>query len=91
MGIPMVVLRGAPLSQFNVSERLAWVEKRNTTREEDKAYSLFGLFDVQLPLLYGEGEGKTFKRLREEIARTSTNPTSLCRRPRDFSEGREGQ
>ncbi|KAK0725931.1 hypothetical protein B0H67DRAFT_508993, partial [Lasiosphaeris hirsuta] len=71
-GIPFGALRGSPLSEFRVSERMAWVEKRNTTREEDKAYSLFGLFDVQIPLLYGEGEARAFKRLREEIDRGSS-------------------
>jgi hypothetical protein len=35
--------------------------------EEDKAYSLFGIFDIQIPLLYGEGGKKALKRLREEI------------------------
>jgi hypothetical protein len=36
-------------------------------REEDKAYSLFGLFNVYMPLIYGEGRENAFKRLREEI------------------------
>ena len=67
--IPLTALRGSPLSTFSVDDRIAWIEKRQTTREEDKAYSLFGLFDVQMPLLYGEGEEKAFRRLREEIAR----------------------
>jgi hypothetical protein len=44
-----------------------WAEKRETTREEDMAYSLFGIFDIQIPLLYGEGRERAFKRLREEI------------------------
>ncbi|PVH70497.1 hypothetical protein DL98DRAFT_521568, partial [Cadophora sp. DSE1049] len=42
---------------------------RQTTRGEDKAYSLFGIFDVQMLLLYGEGEVKAFLRLREAIDR----------------------
>jgi hypothetical protein len=44
-----------------------WGENRQTTREEDKAYSLFGIFDIQIPLLYGEGKDKALKRLLEEI------------------------
>ena len=40
---------------------------RQTTREEDIAYSLLGLFDVNMPLLYGEGSVKAFLRLQEEI------------------------
>ncbi|RYO79958.1 hypothetical protein DL764_009955 [Monosporascus ibericus] len=46
---------------------MAWAENRETTRAEDKAYSLLGIFDIQMPLLYGEGKDKAFKRLREEI------------------------
>jgi hypothetical protein len=70
-GIPITALRGTPLSQFDVNDRLLWAENRQTTREEDKAYSLFGIFDIQLPLLYGEGRDKAFKRLREEIDKPS--------------------
>jgi hypothetical protein len=44
-----------------------WAENRQTTREEDKAYSLFGIFNIQMPLFYGEGLDKAFKRLRGEI------------------------
>ncbi|KAK4232822.1 NACHT domain-containing protein, partial [Achaetomium macrosporum] len=70
-GIPLKVLRGSPLSQFSVCERMAWIEKRNTTRKEDKAYSLLGIFDIHMPLIYGEGENNAFRRLREEINKAS--------------------
>ena len=66
-GIAVSALRGTPLSQFDIEARLSWAEDRQTTREEDKAYSLFGIFDIQIPLLYGEGGKKALKRLREEI------------------------
>ncbi|KAG4427607.1 hypothetical protein IFR05_016910, partial [Cadophora sp. M221] len=66
-GIPATALREYPLSQFDVHERFSWAKSRQTTRGEDKAYSLFGIFDVQMPLLYGEGEVKAFQRLREAI------------------------
>src|SRR3569833_173194 len=46
-GIPAEALRGGPLSSFSVSQRMAWMENRETKRKEDKAYSLFGIFDVQ--------------------------------------------
>ncbi|KAH7410673.1 vegetative incompatibility protein HET-E-1 [Cadophora sp. MPI-SDFR-AT-0126] len=65
--IPITALRGTPLSQFDIDDRLLWAENRQTMREEDKAYSLFGIFDIQIPLLYGEGRDKALKRLREEI------------------------
>ena len=66
-GIAVSALQGAPLSQFRVDERLLWAENRQTTRKEDKAYSLLGIFDVYMPLIYGEGRENAFKRLQEEI------------------------
>jgi hypothetical protein len=66
-GIPVEALRGSNLSEFGIQERMSWIEKRETTREEDKAYSLLGVFDVFMPLIYGEGRNNAFKRLREEI------------------------
>jgi len=68
-GIPVNALRGSPPSDFSVSERLAWMDKRETTRQEDKAYALLGLFDVYMPLIYGEGRENALKRLREEIGK----------------------
>jgi hypothetical protein len=46
---------------------MLWAETRETTCKEDKAYSLLGIFDVYMPLIYGEGREKALKRLREEI------------------------
>jgi hypothetical protein len=66
-GIPITALRGTPLSRFDIRDRLLWAENRQTMREEDKAYSLFGIFDIQIPLLYGEGRDKALKRLLKEI------------------------
>jgi hypothetical protein len=66
-GIPISALDGAPLSQFGVEERLSWAENRQTTRREDEAYSLLGVFGIHLPLIYGEGREHAFKRLRNEI------------------------
>ena len=70
-GIPVKGLRGSPLSDFSIPERMLWAENRETTRKEDKAYSLLGIFDVYIPLIYGEGREKAFKRLREEIDKAS--------------------
>jgi len=66
-GIPLRALQGNPLSDFSVDERMAWIEKRETKYEEDKVYSLFGIFDVHIPVLYGEGKEKASKRLRDKI------------------------
>jgi hypothetical protein len=49
-----------------------WASKRQTTRKEDEAYCLLGLFGINMPLLYGEGE-RAFQRLQQEIIRTSTD------------------
>jgi hypothetical protein len=65
--IPLAVLKGAPLSQFSVNERLRWKEHRETKREEDGAYSLLGIFDVNLAPVYGEGAAGAFRRLMDEI------------------------
>lgn len=65
-GIPVTALRGAPLSNFPIKEREAWIGNRQTKYEEDIAYSLLGIFDVHMPLIYGEGRQKAQRRLREE-------------------------
>jgi Heterokaryon incompatibility protein (HET) len=70
-GIPVEALQGSSLSDFSVTERMLWTEKRETTRKEDKAYSLLGIFNVYMPLIYGEGRENAFKRLREEIDKAS--------------------
>jgi len=62
-------LQGSPLSQFSFNKRMSWAERRETKREEDKAYSLLGIFDIHMPLIYGEGMKNAFRRLREEIGK----------------------
>ena len=69
-GIPLGALQGNPLSNFSVDERMSWAAKRETRRKEDKAYSLQGIFNVYMPILYGEGDN-AFSRLIEEIEKTS--------------------
>ncbi|KAG9232955.1 hypothetical protein BJ875DRAFT_535639 [Amylocarpus encephaloides] len=59
LGIPASALRGSPLSAFSVNERLSWVVGRETFRQEDKAYSLIGIFDVNMSLIYSEGKENT--------------------------------
>lgn len=49
---------------------MSFASRRVTTRIEDRAYSLFGIFDVNMPLIYGEGK-KAFLRLQEEIIKNS--------------------
>jgi hypothetical protein len=66
-GISIEALQGSPLDGFSVDERMSWVGQRKTKREEDMAYSLLGIFDVHMPLIYGEGRKKAFARLQKEI------------------------
>ncbi|RSL38120.1 hypothetical protein CEP53_015156 [Fusarium sp. AF-6] len=54
------------INTFQVVYRMSWAAGRKTTRPEDIAYCLFGIFDVNLPMLYGEGTN-AFLRLQEEI------------------------
>ncbi|KAG4439460.1 hypothetical protein IFR05_005072 [Cadophora sp. M221] len=68
-GIPIRALRGYPLSEFSVAERLSWAENRQTMRLEDKAYSLLGIFNVYMPLIYGEGS-YALQRLQEAILKS---------------------
>ncbi|KAF6830482.1 heterokaryon incompatibility protein [Colletotrichum musicola] len=56
------------VSAASVAERMCWASKRKTTRPEDLAYCLLGIFDVNIPLIYGEG-ARAFKRLQEAILR----------------------
>jgi len=57
---------------LSVAERMSWAATRETTREEDRAYSLLGLFGINMPLLYGEGE-MAFRRLQEEIMKVNSD------------------
>ena len=70
-GIVVHALKGMPLSQFPVDERMSWTAKRETTIDEDQVYCLLGIFDVYLPLIYGEGKEHAFRRLQDEIDRRS--------------------
>ncbi|KAI5459657.1 heterokaryon incompatibility protein-domain-containing protein, partial [Mariannaea sp. PMI_226] len=66
-----VLVNPSAMAGVPVAQRMRWASKRQTTREEDVAYSLMGLFDVSMPILYGEGGTRAFKRLQLEIIRMS--------------------
>ena len=53
-----------------IATKMSWVSRRKTSRVEDLAYCMLGLFDVNMPLLYGEGR-KAFMRLQLEIIKKS--------------------
>lgn len=56
----------------SVAERMSWAANRKSTRREDSAYCLLGIFDINMPLMYGEND-KAFVRLQEEILKVSTD------------------
>jgi len=71
-GVPQQVLVNGSLHGHCIAEIMSWAGCRETTRLEDRAYSLLGLFGVSMPLIYGEG-GQAFKRLQLEIMKSSTD------------------
>lgn len=86
-GIPSILMERDPfetilddlrelLGDYSVAQKFSWASNRITTRPEDLAYCLLGLFDINMPLLYGEGQKKAFRRLQEEIIR-STDDDSI--------------
>jgi hypothetical protein len=76
--INVEVLRGTrPLKSICVAQKMSWASQRITTRIEDQAYSLLGIFDLNMPLLYGE-EDKAFMRLQDEIIRSTADLSILA-------------
>ncbi len=65
--IPVEVLQGDLLENFSIKDRMAWMVGRQTTQEEDMAYSLIGIFGVSMEFRYGEGKDRALNRLQEEI------------------------
>lgn len=62
----VLALERRPLDDISVAQKMSWAAGRTTTRIEDRAYSLLGIFGVNMPLIYGEGQG-AFRRLQEAI------------------------
>lgn len=63
---------GLRQNSISAAEKFSWMARRATSRAEDQAYCLLGLFDINMPLLYGEGS-KAFRRLQLEILRSSND------------------
>ncbi|KAL7621711.1 hypothetical protein AAE478_009038 [Parahypoxylon ruwenzoriense] len=88
-GISRAVLEGSAISArralrtASIAQKMSWAAGRSTTRPEDMAYCLMGIFEVNMPMLYGE-ETKAFTRLQEEIMKNSDDQSILAwgfRRP----------
>ncbi|KAK1727861.1 heterokaryon incompatibility protein-domain-containing protein [Colletotrichum acutatum] len=70
----VLVNRYGALLHTCVAEKMSWAAGRETTRVEDAAYCLMGIFGTNMPLFYGEEE-RAFQRLQNEILRESDDVT----------------
>jgi hypothetical protein len=75
-----MLLGKASLKDFSIAQRMPWAAHRHAKRLEDRAYSLLGIFGVNMPMIYGEGD-KAFVRLQENIIRKTTDHSILCWNP----------
>lgn len=72
-GIPRQVLEDSnKLVKLSAPQKLDWAARRRTTRTEDMAYCLLGIFGISMPILYGEGNW-AFCRLQYEILKITHN------------------
>ncbi|KAI1209660.1 HET-domain-containing protein [Annulohypoxylon truncatum] len=66
------------IKEASIALKLSWASQRQTSREEDMAYCLMGLLDVNMPLLYGEGGARAFHRLQKELMNDQYDHTILA-------------
>ena len=69
-----LLLLKSSVSDYTILQRMKWASIRETTRIEDMAYSLLGIFGIHMTLIYGEGHA-AFRRLQEEIMKASPDQT----------------
>lgn len=72
-----LLLGGLHPAQFSIAQRMSWASRRRATRIEDEAYSLLGLFKINMSTLYGEGR-HAFVRLQKEIIAQSADQSILA-------------
>ncbi|KAI5921122.1 heterokaryon incompatibility protein-domain-containing protein [Camillea tinctor] len=77
------------LSRCTIAARMSWAAGRKTTREEDMAYCLMGLFGINMPMLYGEGR-RAFLRLQDEIIKVYDDWTLFAWRSFDDRQSSRG-
>ncbi|KAL8946605.1 MAG: hypothetical protein Q9222_007018 [Ikaeria aurantiellina] len=82
--------------EASIATKMSWASRRETSRVEDVAYCLLGIFDINMPLLYGEGH-RAFQRLQHRLLEESVDDSILASRevgkhlaqsPADFAESR---
>jgi hypothetical protein len=89
-GISLQYLEVKRLDTASMSMRMSWAADRQATRSEDIACSLLDIFDVNMPLLYGEGKLKAFRRLQEETMKISGDKTLFAWESRSSFFSAEG-
>jgi hypothetical protein len=77
------------LQTFSIAQTMSSASTRVTTKIEDTAYCLLGIFGINMPLLYGEG-ANTFIRLQEEIMKHSDDQSLFAWRSLDSFNGSRG-
>ncbi|KAK4164970.1 hypothetical protein QBC43DRAFT_378263 [Cladorrhinum sp. PSN259] len=78
-GIPRQILLGiTELRSASIAQRMSWAARRETKRKEDLAYCLLGIFDVVMPMIYGEGADQAFLRLQYEIMKRIRDDSILA-------------
>ncbi|KAK7455302.1 hypothetical protein VKT23_011175 [Stygiomarasmius scandens] len=78
--IPPGVLEDGHVCKYSIAQRMSWAAQRKTTRPEDQAYCLMGIFDINMPPIYGEGSYLVWTAAPEE-----TEPRGLlARSPYEF-------
>ncbi|KAE9362670.1 hypothetical protein N431DRAFT_551159 [Stipitochalara longipes BDJ] len=75
-----ILLNKTPIQASSVATIMSWASRRVTTRKEDIAYCLLGLFRIYMPLLYGEGD-RAFIRLQEEILKQYSDQSLFAWEP----------
>lgn len=80
------LVNGVHAYKASVAEKMSWGAHRKTTRAEDRAYSLMGIFGVNMPTLYGEGH-RAFARLQHEIMRISNDHSIFAWQRKSLTAG----
>lgn len=84
--IPSNFFLGDSLGYASVAQRMSWAASRETTRIEDRAYCLLGIFGIYMPMLYGEGD-RAFIRLQEEIMKGMDDHSLFAWRSTAYHDG----
>jgi len=82
-----VLMNPETLFKKPIAQKMSRASRRTTTREEDIAYCLMGLFKVNMPIICGEGLEKAFHRLQREIIKISFDQTIFAWRAPSVSSG----